>query len=285
MSTHIRQILDQGKQELTNYPNVEAEQLLMILFQELFDISRTTFVAYPDTKLSNFEYNQIADCIQRLKNNEPIQYILGVADFYDEKFNVNPSVLIPRPETEELVDWIISDNRKKNPVITDVGTGSGCIAVSLSKNIIGSTVYAIDVSKEALTVAKSNAELNSTDLKIIECNILNAESERFLPANIDILVSNPPYVTQVQKKLMHNNVLKYEPDLALFVSDDDPLIFYRRIAELGLIRLVSGGSLYFEINEDLGNETLQLVQDMGYQNIVLKKDINGKDRMLKAIKV
>lgn len=285
MSVNIQQILKQGKAELNNYSAPEAEQLIMILFQEWLGINRTHFIAYPDTKLSISDYNQMIEGIKRIKNDEPIQHIVGYAEFYDLKFKVNSNVLIPRPETEELVDWIISTNKKVNPVVLDVGTGSGCIAISLSNGIANSQVNAVDVSVEALNLAIENAKFNQVSVDFIQADILENAAYDQLPSKLDILVSNPPYVTQKQKELMHNNVLDYDPHLALFVSDDNPLIFYKRIAEVGNKLLQNKGLLFFEINEEYGAETIVILQQLGYTEIELRKDINGKDRMVKAMKL
>lgn len=283
MNHEIKSIINLGKNTLTNYPTAEAQQLIHILLQDLLNITRTTILAYPDTKISNSDYNQIIQAIERLKNNEPIQYILGKTEFFDLEFEVSPSVLIPRPETEELVNWIILDSNTEYCRILDIGTGSGCIAVSLAKNILGSKVFAIDVSSDAIMIASNNTRQNQANVEFIQQDILCANLED-LPDNLDVIVSNPPYVTFAQKELMHKNVTDFEPDLALYVEDSDPLIFYRTIAEIALIKLSESGKLFFEINEEYSIEMNAMLTDLGYSRIDIRKDINGKYRMLKAEK-
>ena len=211
-----------------------------------------------------------------------MQYILGTTSFYDLEFEVNNDVLIPRPETEELVAWILSNieiTKSANKLkILDIGTGSGCIAISLAKNISNSEVFAIDVSEKALAVAQKNASTNEVKVIFIEENILNTES---LHQTFDVIVSNPPYVRNLEKQEIHKNVLDYEPHLALFVEDDDDaLLFYRKIAHLAQKNLSENGQLYFEINQYLGKQMIELLQEKGFKNIELKKDIYGNDRMI-----
>jgi len=219
--------------------------------------------------------------VNRLIQFEPIKYILGETEFYGLRLKVNPAVLIPRPETEELVDWIIHDCNVQNPVILDIGTGSGCIPIALSKNLIGATIESWDISNEALMVARMNAEINKVNIDFIYADVLRlthpAQKQEF-----DIIVSNPPYITESEQLLMLKNVLDYEPHVALFVPTADPLIFYRKIADIAITQLNSGGKLFFEINEQFGNETADLLSLKGFKNIVLRKDINGKNRMIKA---
>ena len=218
-----------------------------------------------------------------LKKEVPIQYLLGKTNFYGLDFEVNENVLIPRPETEELVEWIINENLKyikvKKLKILDIGTGSGSIAVSLAKNIPNARVFALDVSKKALETAKRNAKNNNVDVTFIHQNILEIED---LKNDFDVIVSNPPYVRNLEKQEIKKNVLDYEPHLALFVEDDDALIFYRKIAEIAQRNLIENGQLFFEINQYLGNEMKDLLQNMNFRNIELKKDIYGNDRMMKG---
>lgn len=282
MNMPIRNIIEQGTKELSNYPKPEAEQLIYILLQEWFGVTRTHLITYPDTKLSNSDYNQIIEGIKRLKMNEPVQYIIGKAEFFNLRFEVDENVLIPRPETEELVDWIIKENILEKPEIVDIGTGSGCIAISLAAGIASASVSAVDVSLGALNIATKNSRLNQVDINFIHADVLTTEAMLKLPDSIEVLVSNPPYVTGKQKKVMHKNVVENEPHLALFVDDNDPLIFYRRIAQIGKSKLKKGGKLYFEINEEFGKETADLVRALGYSNVQVRKDINGKNRMLRA---
>jgi release factor glutamine methyltransferase len=244
-------------------------------------MSRLQQITETNTKVPNSDYNQIMSITKRLLSHEPIQYILGETEFYGLKFRVNQAVLIPRPETEELVDWIIRDHKNSALTIVDVGTGSGCIAVTLAKNLIQSTVYALDVSEQALEQAKANAQLNEVVVQFFQTDVLKQPWPGFTKKP-DLIVSNPPYVTQKEKKQMQANVLDYEPSLALFVSDDDPLLFYREIATQARNLLADEGWLYFEINEALGNQTATLLEALGYRQIELRADINGKHRMIKA---
>jgi release factor glutamine methyltransferase len=221
--------------------------------------------------------------IQKLKSNQPIQYILGETEFYGLKISVNENVLIPRPETEELVDWIIKENKKQKVSILDIGTGSGCIAIALKKNIQSSTIIAIDVSTEALNLAKENAILNNVDIDFRKVSILDKNEWKMLQ-DIDIIVSNPPYILEKEQTLMEKNVIEFEPHLALFVPDDDALLFYRSIVEFASEKLKPNGKIYFEINEEMGNAISNLLSDNNFKNIVIKKDLRGKDRMIKAEK-
>lgn len=216
-----------------------------------------------------------------MKNENPIQQILGKADFYGLKFYVNEHVLIPRPETEELVDLIIKENKDFNPAILDIGTGSGCIPISLRKNIPNAMVSSIDVSEKALEVAKKNAEWNQVEINFILDDILNPSKE-IAPNSFDIIVSNPPYIRISEKEEMSNNVLKYEPHLALFVYNDDPLLFYKKIADVALKGLKPQGKIYFEINENFGAECKQMLENKGFKNVVLVKDLSNKNRILRG---
>jgi release factor glutamine methyltransferase len=219
--------------------------------------------------------------LEKLQLEIPIQYILGTTQFYGLEFNVNENVLIPRPETEELVEWIIISNLKtpklKKLKILDIGTGSGCIAISLAKNIPDAEVSAIDISDKALATAKKNADLNKVAVAFLQKNILETND---LEQQFDIIVSNPPYVRNLEKAEIKSNVLANEPHLALFVEDNDALIFYRKIAELATKNLSVEGKLFFEINQYLGKETVELLEKMHFKNIELRKDIYGNDRMI-----
>jgi release factor glutamine methyltransferase len=221
--------------------------------------------------------------LQELKKEVPIQYLLGKTNFYGLDFEVNENVLIPRPETEELVEWIVKENAKtdktKTLKILDIGTGSGCIAVSLAKNLPNAKVYAIDVSKKALETAKRNAINNKVEVTFLLNDVLELEE---LPYDFDIIVSNPPYVRHLEKEEIKKNVLDYEPHLALFVEDHDALIFYKKIATLAQDNLFKNGQLYFEINQYLGKEMIDLLEEMEFKNIELRKDIYDNDRMLRG---
>jgi release factor glutamine methyltransferase len=223
----------------------------------------------------------LEDILARLKKSEPLQYVLGWTEFYGIPFVVDSRVLIPRPETEELVDWIAGDNDSGQIRLLDIGTGSGCIAVSLAKLLPQALVEAWDVSPDALAVACHNAKENGVYVLFREVDVL-VQQVADVNQKFNILVSNPPYVMNSEKKQMHGNVLDHEPHLALFVEDSDPLLFYRRIAELGTSLLVVGGTLYFEINAAKGHDMVEMLQKMGYVDVRLKQDLSGKDRMIRA---
>ena len=263
------------------YPIREIDSILFLVFEKVGNLSRLQIISNSDTKISISVYNQIMGIVERLLNYEPIQYILEETEFYGLLFKVNQSVLIPRPETEALVHWIVEDGKNKPVKAIDFGTGSGCIAISLAKLIPDSKVHAVDISEQALLVASENALRNGTVLTFHQADILT-DAFGFLAADFDLVVSNPPYIREKEKVLMQRNVLDYEPVTALFVSDADPLIFYRRIAQLSKKLLKKGGALYFEINEGLGNEMIQLLEELNYLEIELRCDLHGKRRMMKA---
>ncbi len=261
------------------YGTQEAQALVFLLLENLFSLSRIEILA--DKKIAAPAPTSPLDSfIERLQKKEPIQYILGRTEFYGNPFVVNPSVLIPRPETEELVHLIHAENKDNNPLsILDIGTGSGCIAVSLKKLFPQATVYALDISAEALITAKNNTALNNVSVIFLEENILS--SETVIPQT-NIVVSNPPYVLHSEKKLMQTNVLDHEPHLALFAEDENPLIFYKAITEQAKKRLLPNGKLYFEINEQFGLETAELLREAGFTAIQVLKDLNGKDRIVRG---
>ena len=263
------------------YSKEETESIIFLIFEKLKGFSRTQFLLSKDEYLSADEQTKIAHIVARLKNHEPIQYILEMTEFYGLPFHTVPGVLIPRPETEELVQWIIVDNQLEQPTILDIGTGTGCIPVSLRKNIPHSTILACDISPVCVETARRNAQLNEVEILGFEYDILTQIPEFDFP-KLDIIVSNPPYVLESEKLHMEKNVLNFEPELALFVPDDDPLIFYKRIADFAKIHLKIGGQLYFEINESFGPECLSMLQQKGFSKVILKKDIHGKDRMIRA---
>ncbi len=248
-----------------------------ILKMQRIDIAQNLYAVISGKKQEKFQ-----NAVNKLKNYIPIQYIIGNTEFYNLTLKVNAATLIPRPETEELVAWIINDqNNKQNISILDVGTGSGCIAIALAKNLPEAKVFALDVSEKALKTARQNAVDNGVTIEFIEADIFDADLGNL---QFDVIVSNPPYVRELEKETMSPNVLNHEPHLALFVKDDDPLLFYRSIVEVANNTLKSKGFLYFEINEFLGNLTRQLLQKLDYCNIELKKDLFMKDRMIKANK-
>jgi len=278
----IKKIISFIKSELKDiYPIEEVNSFIYMIFDEVLKYSRTKVLVSSEQKIDAKYINQIYTITKELKQQKPIQYIFGKTTFYDLLFKVNPSVLIPRPETEELVDWIILENENKAQKILDIGTGSGCIAISLAKNLAGSTVFAADVSKEALKITEQNSKLNKVPIHLMQLDILNPVKN--IDLEFDIIVSNPPYIAEKEKSLMLPNVLNHEPELALFVSNEDPLIFYKAIINFGLNHLCSEGQIYFEINELYGSEILKLLEENGFAHISLKKDINGKNRMIRGI--
>lgn len=261
------------------YPVQEIHNFFVLLSEAYLKMSRLDIVMNPDTVVSAAILTKFTEAFKRLKAYEPIQYIIGETEFFDLNFKVTPDVLIPRPETEDLVRWIIQDQHKTNLDVLDLCTGSGCIAISLSKYLKDATVSALDISTSALAIAKENAENNNANIHFLLKDILASDS---LPQHYDVIVSNPPYVRNLEKDLMSNNVLEHEPHLALFVEDDNPLIFYSKIISLSKMHLKPNGTLYLEINEFLGEATQALLDSDSFTNIELKKDIFGKDRMLKA---
>jgi len=262
------------------FPETEIMSFFFILTGRYLDMRRIDAALKPNLEISKEEQLMFEHALERLLEHEPVQYIVGSTEFYGREFLVNKNVLIPRPETEELVTWILSDfkNIKKPLKVLEIGTGTGCIPVSLNKELNSSEVVSIDISSEALIIAKSNAEKNSAEVVFKKMNILETET---LGNSYDIIVSNPPYVRNLEKKEMHKNVLEHEPELALYVEDDDALLFYRKIGELASNFLKEDGSLYFEINQYLAEETKALIEKFGFE-AELKKDIFGNYRMLKA---
>lgn len=273
------------------YPSEEVQSFFDILADKYLSLSRIQIALKPDVKVSEDNSERFEKAILRLKKQEPIQYIIGETEFYGLLFKVNQHTLIPRPETEELVEWIVSEqasvNQNADPIaILDIGTGSGCIAISLAKNFLNSGVHAVDISSEAIKMARQNAEENGVAVEFFQTDVLKAKS---LPSGAiqsekcyDIIVSNPPYVRELEKEQMQPNVLEYEPETALFVHDNDPLLFYRVISRLAKTSLKPGGTLFFEINEHFGNEVVELLKDEGFNKIEVKQDIYGKDRMVKG---
>ena len=253
-------------------------------------MSRLDYIIGKNRVVNSNDAQKIGEILNRLATQEPIQYILGYTEFYGLPFKVSPDVLVPRQETEELVDLIIKTQLKaanQDLSILDIGTGSGCIAVALSKFMPNSKVYALDVSKPAIEMAEYNAALNDVDVTFLTYDVLSSKAPHFSEADrtfndFDIIVSNPPYVRELEVSEMKLNVLNYEPKLALFVPDDDALVFYKAIAELAKQYLKKGGWLFFEINQYLGSEMRALLKNYGFKNIDLLNDINGNQRMLKA---
>ena len=268
------------RKELTGiFPREEIESLIFLIFEKLKGYSHTQFLLAKDDELNEKELAEIEKIVARLRIHEPIQYILGETEFYGLPFYSVPGVLIPRPETEELVEWIIQENKLLAPTILDIGTGTGCIAISLRKSIEQTTVLACDISSLCIETTRRNAELNSVQVSVFEYDILTGAPEVSFP-ELDVIVSNPPYIRETEKFLMEKNVLDFEPELALFVPAEKPLLFYERIADFALLHLKNRGQLYFEINEAFGNECREMLRQKGFSDIELKKDINGKDRMI-----
>ena len=270
------------KSELSGfYETQELRTFTRIIFQNLFGMSLTDLVLHENKQLTETEIKQVQQVIDELKNYKPIQYIFNRVEFYGLNFYVNKHSLIPRPETEELVDWIIKDCKGLKISILDIGTGSACIPIALARNLPKAKFEAYDVSKKALEVARKNAANLQVDIQFHERDILKWKTFS-RKQKYDVIVSNPPYVRESEKQQMQANVLDYEPDIALFVENDNALIFYEAIAEFAQKHLKKSGSLYFEINEFLGIETVQLLENKGFTDIILKKDLNNKNRMIKC---
>ncbi|WP_375238177.1 peptide chain release factor N(5)-glutamine methyltransferase [Aurantibacter sp.] len=267
----------------------EVNQFFYLCIESFYNLSRLDLALDTNMSITVDEQSKIIEALEQLKQEIPIQYILGKTEFFGLPFNVTEATLIPRPETEELVSLILTNvtsseveklSRTKKPItILDIGTGSGCIAISLAKNLPNATVYALDVSAEALKIAKSNAELNKVDVTFIEQSILEDFN---LETKFDVIVSNPPYVRELEKAEIKPNVLNNEPHLALFVADNNPLLFYKAITEFAEKQLTKKGQLYFEINEYLREEMKSLVSSYKFEDIEIVKDMFEKDRMLKA---
>lgn len=288
----IKDVFEDYKQLNNVYENQEVEAITLLATSEITGLSKASIKAFPERELNHEQTEILKNALTRLKTGEPIQYILGITEFYGLPFKVNPFVLIPRPETEELVEWILSligerekVNGERNLLsILDIGTGSGCIAISLKKNLPAAQVSAIDISEGALQTAKENAVLNETEVNFIHADILNpANTQNSTLNTYNLIVSNPPYVTLEDKKQMHTNVTDFEPHSALFVPEHDPLLFYRAIADFALLNLHPNGMLFFEINESYGNETIELLKEKGFKDIEKRNDMNKRARMIKAV--
>jgi len=282
MSNSLRDIKNRFIFELALfYKKAELNVLFKHFCEHILSLNSSEVALNYNLIINDDQITKLNKLIDKLKNFEPIQYIYGVTDFYGLKFQVDSNVLIPRPETEELVDLIIDENTDSDLRVLDIGTGSGCIAVSLAKFLKNANVAALDVSETAIQIAKKNTSDNSVEIKFYQENILTINS---LPDNYDIIVSNPPYVQNLEKAAMQLNVLNHEPHLALFVTDDNPLIFYDKIAQLAYKHLNINGKLYFEINQYLGEETKDTILKTGFSKVLLKKDFLGKDRFIVAVK-
>jgi|LSQX01.3.fsa_nt_gb release factor glutamine methyltransferase len=262
------------------YPESEIKSFSRIILEQVCGMDYTAMILKRDEILDPRFSKPVKEIVKRLKRHEPVQYIFGETEFMDLKLKVTPSALIPRPETEELVQWIGESGISDSPFILDIGTGSGCIALALKKQFPEALVSAVDYSAEALEIARGNAETNNLQITLFQADILNWQ--HYVWGNFDLIVSNPPYVRESEKAVMQPNVLEHEPGSALFVPDDDPLLFYRYIAGFAKIHLNEKGWLFFEINESLGTETADLLEKSGFREIEVKKDLFGKNRMLRC---
>lgn len=280
---YIKSFKNKFEAELSDlYAQSEVNHLFNLLLEHITEYTRVDLMVHADLSLTKHQKEQFEDGLYRLRNYEPVQYIIGATEFYGIHLNVNKHVLIPRPETEELVDWILADAiSNKNLRVLDIGTGSGCIPIALAKNLPKAEVSAVDISDEALKLAEENARQNKVKVKFFKSDVLQVPrySKKY-----DVLVSNPPYIREVEKTKMKRNVLDYEPEVALFVADDDALIFYRKIIEFAKYHLQSGGHLYFELNEFLKDKLNNLFEEAEAFRYTFKKDGFGKYRMARLIK-
>ncbi len=262
------------------YNSNEAAAIAAIVFEEKASVKRTDIILFPEKRIDDNLKKTLDDVLQQLLTHKPLQYVLGSTTFFNLIFSVNEHVLIPRPETEELVQWIIDENKNERLSLLDIGTGSGCISVALKKSLPLFTITAIDISSETLTVAKQNAEVNKTAIEFKLFDFLNKPNWQQLPS-YDIIVSNPPYIPQNEKDKLEKNVTVYEPYTALFVPDKSPLLFYDAIANFSKSHLKKNGKIYAEVHEDFAKQTALLFEKL-FSKVEIKKDINGKSRMIKA---
>lgn len=263
------------------YPHSEARNITSWVWECIADVTPSKLLIKQKEIIPAVLKDKLLSALEQLKTKRPVQYVLGEAWFYGLRFRVNESVLIPRPETEELVEWVVKDVKapgKENVAVLDIGTGSGCIAISIKHQLPMATVTAVDVSKAALAIAAENAQAHACNIDLKEINVLD-NTEMNTLGKFDVMVSNPPYIAESESAAMHENVVKYEPSIALFVPNEDPLLFYREIAAFAKSHLRENGKLYFEINENLGEATVALLKEMGFE-VTLRKDAQGKDRML-----
>lgn len=260
------------------YSPQELKSIKMALSLDVLGLNQMDIYLSKDIKLSRSQWQKLKTAVGRLAQHEPLQYVVGSAYFYGSKFKVKAGVLIPRPETEELVDLILRENKGEYSLL-DIGTGSGCIALSIAKSNASAKVEAWDVSDDALRIARINRKELGVDVRFKKQDVLTYQPKS---KRVDVIVSNPPYITYEEQALMKENVLAWEPHLALFVENHNPLLFYNRIAEIGLTILKKGGRLYFEINQAFGHEMWQLLEQKGYKNVQVLKDVFGKDRIVTA---
>jgi release factor glutamine methyltransferase len=281
-SNKVKDVVRFFKEQLKSiYEPSEISILIALCFEKFTHIKRAEIVLKENETISESQLLKFNFAIKDLKKNVPIQYVLGETQFFNLPFLVTPDVLIPRPETEELVSLIINDNKLKSPALLDIGTGSGCIPIAIKKSISSAQVVALDVSEKALEVAKKNAAMNQAELQFVLDDILNPKTD-IINQKFDIVVSNPPYIGLNEKDTIEKNVLDYEPHLALFVNDVNPLLFYDVIADLALKILLPQGRIYFEINEKYGEDCLLLLNQKGFKNVTLLKDLSNKNRILRG---
>lgn len=265
------------------YGNEEAQAIFLVALDSVMQYSKMDYLLKKEESIAEEQVTKLLNMLRELQEGKPVQYVTGETFFYGLPFKVNPSVLIPRPETEELVNWVIecteqAEAFKAGYRLIDIGTGSGCIAISLKKNLPEAQVFALDVAEAAIHVAEANAALNQVELNFIQADIRNYTSQQ----HFDVIVSNPPYIRVQEKIDMENHVLEHEPHLALFVSNEKPLEFYEAIADFAQASLSHTGLLFFEINAELGKETIDMLSSKSFINIEIKKDMQGKDRMIKC---
>ena len=265
------------------YGTAEVSSIFYITADHISGFSRSDTILKGSALLSGEQEAPYLKVLEALKAGKPIQYILGETVFYGLPFKVSPAVLIPRPETEELVEWVIESNSLADVTgsslrIIDIGTGSGCIAISLKKNLPLSQVFALDISEDAIDISVANSSLNQVDINFIKADIREFTTKQ----KFDVIVSNPPYITEKEEEEMHGNVLDHEPHLALFVPNEKPLMFYEAIADFAWVSLSDMGLLFFEINEHYAKETMEMLAAKSFINIELRKDMQGKDRMIKC---
>ncbi|MGD0583426.1 MAG: peptide chain release factor N(5)-glutamine methyltransferase [Bacteroidales bacterium] len=277
--TDIRKLLRRELSDL--YYEKEIDSVTNIIIKTLFRTNRLHYLAEPGFIIPPEIRNRISEIINELKTGKPVQYILGETEFYGNTIKLNPDVLIPRQETEELVDLIIKENTSFRGRIIDFATGSGCIAIALGKNLPGTTIFATDISPEAITLAGENAELNGVRIAFLVSDLMEPVPSSLAPAGI--IVSNPPYVRESEKNIMHRNVTGFEPHTALFVPDGDPLKYYSRLLEISLSVLIPGGKVYFEINEAMGSELEGMMKKFRFGKVEIIRDLNGKDRIIKGV--
>lgn len=264
---------------LKTYDRQEATSTAVYTMEGLHDLRRNDIYVHPEKEIE-VDASGLEDNLSKLSQHYPVQYLIGKTEFYGRPFTVGEGILIPRPETEELIRAILSSPVHPSPHILDIGCGSGAIAVTLAAEIAGARVEACDISPVAIRTSAENAKLNGINIRLFECDILKCEK---LPRSYDLIVSNPPYIQPSEKKLMRDNVLRFEPETALFIPEEEPLLFYKKIASLAADALSENGTLFFEINERFGKECAEMLMQLGFTDTEIIKDINGKDRIVKGI--